>query len=109
MTKLKPWNNTDLDLVARGLAPAGSARTEEIEALVDTVATMLVLPIDVCTRLGLPVLGHKKVKLADETLRQMPHGGSLRLSILGREMVCDALAVARRPVDGPAWRGVAAA
>src|SRR4051812_5684103 len=92
MTKLILWNNTDLDNVVRALAPQGSARMEELEALVDTRATMLVLPIDVCTRLGLPVLSHKKVRLADNTWREMPHVGSLRISNLGREMICGALA-----------------
>ena len=93
MTKLSLWNNTDLDMVDRGLIAREAVRMEEIDALVDTGATMLVLPIDVCERLGLTVLDTRKVRLADGSVREIPHVGGLRLSILGRQMVCDVLAM----------------
>src|ERR1022692_397028 len=93
MTKLTLWNNTDLAMVDRGLLAREAVRMEEIDALVDTGATMLVLPIDVCERLGLTFLDTRKVRLADGGLREIPHVGDLRLSILGRQMICDVLAM----------------
>ena len=92
MTKLTLWNNTDLDLVKRGLMKPEEVRTADLEALVDTGATSLVIPIDVCQRLGLTPGRTVPVQLADGTNRDMTYFGSLRISILGRDMGCDALA-----------------
>ena len=92
MTKLTLWNNTDLDNVNRGLMKAEDVRTAELEALVDTGATQLVLPIDVCERLGLRHGRTVPVLLADGTDREMTYYTSLHISILGRDMSCDALA-----------------
>jgi clan AA aspartic protease len=91
MTKLTLWNNTDLDLVARGMMKPEDVRTETVEALVDTGATQLVLPLDLCRRLGFSTLKPATVRLADGKVQEIPHAGSIRLSILGREMECDAL------------------
>ena len=91
MTKLTLWNNTDLDLVSRGIMKAEEVRTEIVDALVDTGATQLVLPIDLCQRLGFSWLKPVTVWLADGKSQQVQHAGSIRLSILGREMECDAL------------------
>lgn len=93
MTKLTLWNNTDLDMASRGLLAPEAVRTEEVEALVDTGAVMLVLPIDLCMRLGLTVVGHQTARLADGTLRRVPQLGSLRIRLVGREMNCDVLAL----------------
>ena len=102
MTKLHLWNNTDLDNAARGLIARADVREVEIDALVDTGATMLVIPVDVAARLGLPIIDHLPVCLADATVREMPVVGSLRLSILGRTMTGDALAA---PVGATALIG----
>ena len=102
MTKLTLWNNTDLDLVSRGLMKAEDVRTETVEALVDTGATQLVLPMDLCQRLGFSWLKPMTVWLADGKAQQVSHAGSIRLSILGREMECDALVMpaGTRPLIG---------
>lgn len=91
MTKLTLWNNTDLDNVSRGLMKPEDVRTETVEALVDTGATQLVLPMDLCERLGFSTPKPATVRLADGKVQEIPHAGSIRLSILGREMECDAL------------------
>ena len=91
MTKLRLWNNVDLGMVARGLLPAAAVRTEEVDALVDTGATMLVLPADLCQRLAFGILPPRSVTLADGKEKEVPHVGDVRLSILGRDMQCDAL------------------
>jgi clan AA aspartic protease len=92
MTKVTLWNNTDLDNAERGLIPREAVRTEEIEALVDTGATQLVIPIDVCERLGLRRGRTVPVRLADGSDREMTYMTSLHISILGRDMSSDALA-----------------
>jgi clan AA aspartic protease len=92
MTKLTLWNNTDLDLVERGLMSPEAVRTVEVEALVDTGATQLVIPIDICRRLGLRPGRAVPVELADGRVVDMTYMTSLHISILGREMNCDALA-----------------
>jgi clan AA aspartic protease len=86
------WNNTDLDLVDRGLLQPIDVRVEHLEALVDTGATTLVIPIDVCRRLGLRRVRTVPVRLADGTDREIDYMGSIFLRILDREMTCDALA-----------------
>ena len=92
MTKVTLWNNTDLDNAQRGLIRPEDVRTAEIDALVDTGATQMVIPIDVCLRLGLRPGRTVPVRLADGTDREMTYYTSLHLSILGRDMSCDALA-----------------
>ena len=91
MTQLKLTNNTDLQMAHRGLLPPESVRTEEIEGLVDTGATGLVLPADVVARLGLREEGTKKVRYADGRFAVIPWVSGVRIEILGREMTCDAL------------------
>ena len=91
MAKLTLWNNTDLDNSRLGLIPPDAVRTVELEALVDTGATMLVIPEDAAQALGLPIIDHLPVTLADASPLRMPVGGSLKISILGRAMVCDTL------------------
>jgi clan AA aspartic protease len=91
MVKLTLTNLTDRENAARGTLRHDQVRTLELEALVDTGATMLAIPEDVATRLGLVALRRRSVKLADGTSRQLDHVGGIYLELLGREMTCDAL------------------
>ncbi|MBN1772805.1 MAG: retroviral-like aspartic protease, partial [Deltaproteobacteria bacterium] len=91
MTKLKLTNNTDLDKAHERLIPPDRVRSVEVEALIDTGATMLVLPADVVRRLGLLEQGRRKVRYANGQVAAVPWVGGVRLEILGREMTCDAL------------------
>jgi clan AA aspartic protease len=102
MTKVTLWNSTDLDNVERGLIPREAVRQVELEALVDTGATTLVLPHDVVDALGLTIFDHLPVRLADGKGYTWPVAGSLRISILGRETYCDAYVA---PVGAPALIG----
>lgn len=92
MTKVTLWNNTDLDNAERGLMRPEDVRTVEIEALVDTGATQMVIPIEICLKLGLRPGRTVPVRLADGTDRMMTYYTSLHISILGRDMNCDTLA-----------------
>jgi clan AA aspartic protease len=92
MTKLTLWNYVDIDSVERGLIAPDQVRKEEVEALVDTGATTLVIPIDVCRRLGLRPFRTTQVELADGSLCEMTYFRGLWFEILGRGMSCDVLA-----------------
>jgi len=91
MATIKLTNNTDFANAARGLIEDAAIRSEEIEGLVDTGATMLVLPADVVERLGLDIDGYRTVKYANGSTAKVPRVTGVRLEILGRDMTCDAL------------------
>ena len=88
MTKIKVTNPTDIDNAGAGLIPQNQVRWEETEALVDTGAVTLVLPEDLCRRLGLRFNGTRKVRYANGTTAVIPWT-SVRVEILGRETICE--------------------
>src|SRR5258708_31082401 len=88
---VKLTNSADLQHARDGLRPFHTIRTLDIEVLVDTGATMLFLPADVVARLGIPYERARKVRYADARIGEVPWVGGVRLEVLGREMVCDAL------------------
>ena len=92
MTKLTLWNCADLELSQRGGLKEEEVPVERLEALVDTGATTLVIPIDVCRRLRLRPLRTTQVELADGSLCEMTWVRGVWIEILGRGMTCDALA-----------------
>jgi clan AA aspartic protease len=91
MTRIKLTNNVDQERAHLGEIPAERIRSVEIEALVDTGATMLVLPADVVRRLGLRELDRRTVRYADGRVTEVPLTGSMEIEILGRRMRVDAL------------------
>jgi len=91
MTRLKLTNSADLAFARAGSLRQDQVRTLELEALVDTGATMLALPADVVATLGLVEAERRKVKLADGSVHEMSRVSDLRIEILGRDMTCDAL------------------
>ncbi len=91
MTKVKLTNDAELEMARRRLIEAALVRTVEIEALVDTGATDLVLPADVVAKLGLTHQGTRPVSYADGRRARVPWVSGVRIEILGREMSCDAL------------------
>jgi hypothetical protein len=72
MAKLKLTNKFDEENVRRGLMAAKDVRSLEIEALVDTGATMLVLPADVVAKLGLRQEGSRPVRYPNGTVAKVP-------------------------------------
>ena len=91
MEKIKLTNSYDEDRVAGGYWRPEQVRSVEIEALVDTGATMLILPADVVERLGLKEEGRRRVRYANGKTDEVPWVGGVRLTILGREMIASAL------------------
>ena len=93
MAKIKLTNSTDMALARRGLLPSDQIRTIEMEGLVDTGATSLVIPLAVAEALGLPEVRRRPVRLADGSVHNFPLVSELHIEILGRDMACDAIAI----------------
>ena len=91
VTRIKLTNFVDRERARLGELPVDQVRSLEIEALVDTGATMLVLPADVVQRLGLSEIDRRKVRYADGRVAVVPIVGGLQVEILGRSTGCDAL------------------
>jgi clan AA aspartic protease len=91
MNRIKLTNSADVANARAGALRLDQVRTLEVEALVDTGATMLALPADLVAALGLLEMDRRKVKLADGSVHEMSRVGDLRFEILGRDMTCDAL------------------
>ncbi|HMC94438.1 MAG TPA: aspartyl protease family protein [Polyangia bacterium] len=91
MQTIKLTNSYDEEYVARGDLAADKVRATEIEALVDTSATMMVLPADAVSRLGLLPAGYRKVRYADGRTAEVPWVSGVGITILGRTTVTNAL------------------
>jgi clan AA aspartic protease len=95
MQVMKLANSVDEELALRGDLDANRIRSVEIDALVDTGATMLVLPEDVVEKLGLRVLGYRNVRYADGRRTSLPWVGGVKITILDRETIVTALVEGR--------------
>ena len=91
MEKVKLTNDYQLTQAEAGTLDASKVRTVEIEALVDTGATMMMLPADVVAQLGVPVKGHRKVRYADSRIEEVPWVAGIRIDVRGRNAVISAL------------------
>jgi clan AA aspartic protease len=93
MQAIKLRNSLDVAKVAEGTLSEAAIRATELEALVDTGATMLVLPADVIAALGVPILGTRRVRYANGETDDRPWVGNVEIEILSRKTVCTALVV----------------
>jgi clan AA aspartic protease len=93
MTKVILENATDRVNAESGLIQPDQVRRIELEALVDTGATMMVLPADLVASLGLTVRTYRPARLADGSLCDVGRVTGLWIEILGRDMTGDALVV----------------
>jgi clan AA aspartic protease len=91
MNRIKLINETDAGMVRRGILDPAGVRWLEVDALVDTGATMLALPEGVVKALGVSTDESRPVRLADGTVRVVALATGIRIEILGRGMTCDAL------------------
>ena len=103
MIIIKVSNITDMEIAQRGLMPSESVRSAEIEATVDTGATMLALPEDAVQQLGVPEKGRQRVRYADGRTAELSRVMGVHLEIMGRDMTCDALVL---PAGSRALLGV---
>jgi clan AA aspartic protease len=91
MATIKLINALDSGNARAGNLRLEQVRTLEMEALVDTGATLLVIPEEVAAFLGLPEVGKRPIRLADGRVRNFPVVGELRIEIFGRDMSTDAV------------------
>jgi clan AA aspartic protease len=84
-------NDYDFTAALAGRRHGSQIRTVVIEALVDTGATMLMLPADVVTALGLPERGRRRVRYANGEVDEVPWVVGVKIEIQGREAVVSAL------------------
>ena len=91
MAKLKLTNEYDAEKAVEGLLDPKCVRSVEVEALVDTGATMLVLPADVVEKLGLRHRGLRPVRYANGQVARVPWISGVKLEVLGRDAVFNAL------------------
>ena len=91
VNRIRITNNTDLANARSGLIAADAVRTLELDALVDTGATELAVPLEATRALGLQFEGHREVREAATRTVRLPRVTGVRLEILGRDMTCDAL------------------
>jgi clan AA aspartic protease len=67
-------------------------KKKEVEAVIDTGATMLVLPQDVVDELGLRRIGERKVRYANNQVQLKPVYRGVILELKGRDGIFDVLA-----------------
>jgi predicted aspartyl protease len=102
MQVIKLVNSYDEEQVRRGFSTADQVRVAEVEAIATTRATMLVLPENVVSRLGLESHGHRKVRYSDGRIATLPWVAGIRITVLGRDAIVNALvdATGTTPVIG---------
>lgn len=92
MTPVKLTNLGDYLNARTGLIPPEDVRGEEVQALVDTGASRMVLPIDLIRRLGLEMVDRERVRVADGRAVELDHFIGVLVEVLGRRTPWDVLA-----------------
>jgi len=102
MHRIKLANDDDEEQVRRGFLAADRVRSAEVEAVVSARPTMLVLPEDVVSRLGLRRQGLRKARYADGRIAELAWVAGIRITLLGRDAIVNALVEAAEttPVIG---------
>ena len=95
-------NDRDEGKAEEGLLPADKVRRVTLTALVDTGATLLVLPEEAIQRLGLPVMRTAKTRLGNGQVVPSTIYGSAKLRVLKRVVGVDVLSA---PAGVPALLG----
>lgn len=91
-------NFNDEENARLGLLPQERVRRANVEALVDTGATRLVLPKSVSDQLGLRLLGRVGVRFADERTESRDRVGMVVIELMGRRTEVDAIVEPNRTV-----------
>lgn len=84
-------NFSDVCLVKGGYLPAAGVRSKDVDLIVDTGATMVVLAEEVAEALGLEKETEVYMRLADNSLRQCFKAKGLLVQYDGRESLTDCL------------------
>jgi clan AA aspartic protease len=89
-------NNRDLIAADLGHIAPEEVRRVRLQGLVDSGATRLVLPAAVAKQLGLPKAGQVKTKYADGRMGQRDVVDEVRVHLLGRNCVLNAIVEPKR-------------
>jgi clan AA aspartic protease len=89
--KTKIWNFEDELRAIRGQIPKEAIRTIEVEGLIDTGATILVLPEELVDRLGLLIDREMTVTCANNSRAKKKVATGARIEILGRVAMVDCI------------------
>jgi predicted aspartyl protease len=92
MQKISLANADDEAVCRRGLLSEEKVRRIELEALVDTGATMLSIPEDLIQQLGLPLLRRATTRYGDGRRESRGVYGPVTIRVLGRVEVVSVLA-----------------
>jgi predicted aspartyl protease len=99
---IKVSNEVDISNAAEGKLPADKIRHVTAKAIVDTGATLLVLPDEIIAQLGVRVTRQAKSKFADgRTLVRNVHG-PIKVEVEGRSAIVEAVSA---PKGVPALLG----
>jgi predicted aspartyl protease len=101
LTNIKIENAADSSLAHRGQLSSEKVRTVEIEALVDTGASLLCLPKSQIETLGLRKIGTRQVTSANGKVERDFYGDA-RLTVLNRDCAIDVIEL---PEGTPALLG----
>lgn len=90
-------NNRDIELADAGYLAKAKVRRKAVQALVDSGATRLVLPLAVAEHLGLPIKkGKTEVRYADGRKALRAEVGAVYLRLQGRDGVYTAIVEPKR-------------
>lgn len=98
---MKVENMDDLVLVSQGLRTPDQVRSSDVQALVDTGATTVALPISDIVRLGLRPVRQKRTRTAAGLVNQQIYS-AVRITVENRDCNVD---VAELPDGSPALLG----
>lgn len=91
VAKLKLENALDFWLAQQGQIAPEQVRTVEANGLVDTGATMLVIPKAIADQLGVPEVRRATVRYADQRVAEKPVVGPIRLTVCNRTALFEAV------------------
>ena len=96
----KLTNTFDEELARQGKIAPDQVREYEADALVDTGAVPTVLPAHVMQKLGLQVRGNRVTQDADGRRDVVPTTGPITVSVIGRDMITDAVVLGDEVIIG---------
>ncbi len=91
--ELELINAGDLEAARRGFTKTAEVRRIVVSALVDSGASMLVIPEAVRLQLGVEILAHEVAEYANGSLEEVPVAGPIELRFANRRTVADAVVI----------------
>jgi len=90
-TSIELVNPTDVELARRSLLDPEDIRCIAVSALVDTGTMHMAINENIQEYLQIPVIGHKRVEMANGQIREYPLVGPLTIRCKGETSNCNAV------------------